>query len=150
MIFFGSLSNVKSKGRAQVLLGKGSRKIWTCSCWEKSNFIMINEFKYGQTWKTWPSLVYHFIRMKGWVKEPPGFEHGSPGLGIQHLNHYRPLLHYTVKPLPLPFRKFAFGESPPASQQNTPTSAEGGGGLHTIYYSIMMGADFWTLIQIYL
>ena len=120
MIFFGSLSNVKSKGRAaQVLLGKGSRKIWTCSCWEKSNFIMINEFKYGQTWKTWPSLVYHFIRMKGWVKEPPGFEHGSPGLGIQHLNHYRPLLHYTVKPLPLPFRKFAFGESRPASHSRT-------------------------------
>ena len=72
-------------------------------------------------------LVYHFIRMKGWVKEPPsGFEHGSPGFGIQHVNHKWPLLHYTVKPLPLPFRKFAFGEeSPPASQQNTTTPEEG-------------------------
>ena len=30
-------------------------KIWRCSCWEKSNFIMINEFKYGWTWRTWPS-----------------------------------------------------------------------------------------------
>ena len=30
-------------------------KIWTCSCWEQGNFIMINEFKYGQTWKIWPS-----------------------------------------------------------------------------------------------
>ena len=24
-------------------------------CWEKGNFIMINEFKYGETWKIWPS-----------------------------------------------------------------------------------------------
>ena len=24
-------------------------KIWTCSCREKCNFMMINEFKYGQT-----------------------------------------------------------------------------------------------------
>ena len=30
-------------------------KIWTCSCWEKGNFIMINEFEYGQTWKIWSS-----------------------------------------------------------------------------------------------
>ena len=30
-------------------------KIWRCSCWEKANFVMINEFKYGQTWKIWPS-----------------------------------------------------------------------------------------------
>ena len=52
---FGSFSNLKSKGCAHVLLGKGSGKIWTCSCWEKGNFIMINEFKYGQTWKIWPS-----------------------------------------------------------------------------------------------
>ena len=47
--------NAKSKGSAHVLLGEGSGKIWTCSCWEKGNFIMINEFKYGQTWKIWPS-----------------------------------------------------------------------------------------------
>ena len=60
-IFFGSLSNAKSKGSAHVLLGEGSGKIWTCSCWEKSNFIMINEFKYGQTWKFGHlHLVYHF------------------------------------------------------------------------------------------
>ena len=26
-------------------------KIWRCSCWEKDNFIMISEFKYGQTRK---------------------------------------------------------------------------------------------------
>ena len=30
-------------------------KIWRCSCWEKGNFVMINKFKYGQTWKIWPS-----------------------------------------------------------------------------------------------
>ena len=52
---FGSFSNLKPKGCAHVLLGKGSGKIWTCSCWEKGNFIMINEFKYGQAWKIWPS-----------------------------------------------------------------------------------------------
>ena len=50
--------NAKSKGSAHVLLGEGSGKIWTCSCWEKGNFIMINEFKYGQTWKIWPSPLY--------------------------------------------------------------------------------------------
>ena len=49
-----SISSAKSKGRAHVLLGEESGKIWKCFCWEKGNFIMINEFKYGQTWKTWP------------------------------------------------------------------------------------------------
>ena len=53
-IFFGSLFNVKLKGCAHVLLGKESGKIWTCSCWGKAKF-MINDFKYGQTWKIWPS-----------------------------------------------------------------------------------------------
>ena len=46
---------MKSKGSAHVLLGEGSGKIWTCSCWEKGNFIMIIVFKYGQTWKVWLS-----------------------------------------------------------------------------------------------
>ena len=32
-------------------------KIWRCSCWEKGNFIMINEIKYDQTWKIWPSSL---------------------------------------------------------------------------------------------
>ena len=50
-----NISNAKSKGSTHVLLGKGSGEIWTYSCWEKDNFIMINEFKYGQTWKIWPS-----------------------------------------------------------------------------------------------
>ena len=57
LTFFGSLSNPKSMGSTHVLLGKGSGKIWTYSCWEKGNFIMINELKYGQTWKIWPSLL---------------------------------------------------------------------------------------------
>ena len=36
-------------------------KIWRCSCWEKGNFIMINKFKYCQTWKfDRLYLVYHF------------------------------------------------------------------------------------------
>ena len=50
-----SLSNARSKESACVLLCEGSGKICICSCWEKGNFIMINEFKYGQTWKIWPS-----------------------------------------------------------------------------------------------
>ena len=63
--FFRSLSNAKSKGSAHVLLAKKEGKIWTCSCWEymlihvtvllKGNFIMINEFRYGQRWKIWSS-----------------------------------------------------------------------------------------------
>ena len=30
-------------------------KFWRCSCWEKGNLIMINEFAFGQNWKIWPS-----------------------------------------------------------------------------------------------
>ena len=36
-------------------LPRESGKIWTCSCRVKGNFTMTNEFKYGQTWKIWPS-----------------------------------------------------------------------------------------------
>ena len=50
-----SLTRHRRQAHMYVLLGEGSGKIWTCSCWEKGNFIMINEFKYGQTWKIWPS-----------------------------------------------------------------------------------------------
>ena len=32
-----------------------SRTLWRLSCWEKSNFIFVYEFKYGQAWKIWPS-----------------------------------------------------------------------------------------------
>ena len=46
---------MKLKGSTHVLLSKGSGKIWTCSCWEKGNFVMINKFRFGQTWKIWPS-----------------------------------------------------------------------------------------------
>ena len=54
-LFRVSLSNKKSKGSTHVLFGKRIGKIWTCSGWEKGIFIMINEFKYGRTWKIWPS-----------------------------------------------------------------------------------------------
>ena len=43
------------KGSTHVLLGKGSGKNLDISYWEKGNFIMINGFKYGQTWKICPS-----------------------------------------------------------------------------------------------
>ena len=59
--YFSGLSLTRNRREAHVLLGEGSGKIWTCSCWEKGNFIMINEFKYGQTWKIGHlHLVYHF------------------------------------------------------------------------------------------
>ena len=53
--YFSGLSLTRNWREAYVLLSKGSGKIWTCSCWEKGNFMMINELKYGQTWKIWPS-----------------------------------------------------------------------------------------------
>ena len=53
--YFSGLPLTRNRREAHVLLGERSGKIWTCSCWEKVNFIMINEFKYGQTWKIWPS-----------------------------------------------------------------------------------------------
>ena len=49
--YTGSLSNGKLKVSTHVLLGEESGKTWTCFCGEKSNFIMINEFNYGQIWK---------------------------------------------------------------------------------------------------
>ena len=48
---------------------------------------MINEFKYGQTWKTWPSpLVYHF--KQGYERLSQGatrfWKGAAPGLGIHY------------------------------------------------------------------
>ena len=54
MLILEDIFNAKSKGSAHVLLGKGSGNIWTCTYREKGNFIVINEFKYGQTWKICP------------------------------------------------------------------------------------------------
>ena len=69
--YFSGLSLTRNRTEAHVLLGEGSGKIWKCSCWEKGNFIMINEFKYGQTWKIWPSLLslslYSTFKMQGWL-----------------------------------------------------------------------------------
>ena len=52
-------------------LTKEDRKIWTCSCREKGNFIIINDFRYGQTWKIWPfsfSLSLYSISNCGFPK----------------------------------------------------------------------------------
>ena len=40
-----------------VLCGERSGRIWKSSCWEKGNFIITIEFKYGQTWEIWPSAL---------------------------------------------------------------------------------------------
>ena len=54
--YFSGLSLTRNRREAHMFyLAKEVGKIWTCSCWEKGNFIMINKFKYGQTWKIWPS-----------------------------------------------------------------------------------------------
>ena len=53
--YFLGLSLLQNQREAHVLLGEGSGKIWTCSCWEKGNFIMIKEFRHGQAWKIWSS-----------------------------------------------------------------------------------------------
>ena len=46
--YFSGLS-LKRKGSAHVLLGEGSGKNLAMFLLKKGNFIMINEFKYGQT-----------------------------------------------------------------------------------------------------
>ena len=53
--YFLGLSLMRNQREKHIILGERLGKIWICSCWEKGNFIMINEFKYGQTWKIWPS-----------------------------------------------------------------------------------------------
>ena len=53
--YFSSLSNTKSKGSAHVSLGEGRGKNLDMLLLRKGNFIIINEFRYGQTWKIWPS-----------------------------------------------------------------------------------------------
>ena len=53
--YFPGLSLTRNRREAHVLFGEESGKSWTCSWREKGNFIMINELKYGQTWKIWPS-----------------------------------------------------------------------------------------------
>ena len=51
----GSLSNAKSNGSTHVLLGKWRKENLYMFLLRKGNFIMINEFRYGPTWKIWPS-----------------------------------------------------------------------------------------------
>ena len=52
--YFSGLSPTQNWS-AHVLLGEESGNFLICSCWEKGNFIKINGFKNGQTWKIWPS-----------------------------------------------------------------------------------------------
>ena len=60
--YFSSLSLTRNRREANMFyLVRGVGKVWKCSFWEKGNFIMINKFKYGQTWKfDHLHLVYHF------------------------------------------------------------------------------------------
>ena len=69
-MFFGSLCNAKSKESAHVLLREGTGKNLDMFLLKKGNFIMINEFRYGQTWKIWPSApslsLYSTFKSKLW------------------------------------------------------------------------------------
>ena len=51
--YFASLSQHKIEAH-MFYTAREVWKIWTFSCWEKDSCIMINEFKYGQTWKISP------------------------------------------------------------------------------------------------
>ena len=52
---------MKSKESAHVLLGEGRGKNLDMFLLRKGNFVMINGFRYGQTWKFGHlHLVYHF------------------------------------------------------------------------------------------
>ena len=47
--------NTKPKGTSLTSLVREVGKIWRYFRWEKGNFILIYEFKYGHTWNIWPS-----------------------------------------------------------------------------------------------
>ena len=50
--YFSGLSLMRNRREEHMLyLAREMEKIWRCSSSEKGNFIMFNEFKYGQTWK---------------------------------------------------------------------------------------------------
>ena len=54
--YFSGLSVTRNRGEAHMFyLARELGQIWTCSCWGKGKFIMVNEFKDGQTWTIWPS-----------------------------------------------------------------------------------------------
>ena len=54
--YISGLSLMRNGREARMFyLAREVGKIWRCSCWEKGNFIMINEFKCGKPWKIWPS-----------------------------------------------------------------------------------------------
>ena len=52
MKYFSGLSLTWTRREVHIFYLAGEvGKIWRCSCWEKGNFITINEFKCGQVWK---------------------------------------------------------------------------------------------------
>ena len=68
--YFSGLSLMQNQREAHMFyLAREVGKNWWCSCWKKGNFIMINEFKYGQTWETWPSplILSLYSTFKDWV-----------------------------------------------------------------------------------
>ena len=59
--YISGLSDVKSMGSIHVLQAREVEKIWRCSCREKGNFIVINEFNMVKPEKfDHLYLVFHF------------------------------------------------------------------------------------------
>ena len=53
--YFSGLSLTQNRREAHVSLGKRGRKNLEILLLRKSNFILISEFKYDQTWRIWQS-----------------------------------------------------------------------------------------------
>ena len=65
-------STTKNRKEVQMfLLLRSVRKVYSCLCCEKANFIMIYEFKFGKTWKTWPYQLKKLLYIT--YKEPVRF-----------------------------------------------------------------------------
>ena len=66
------VSPTKNRKEVQMfLLLRSVRKVCSCLCCEKANFIVIYEFKFGKTWKTWPYQLKKLLYIT--YKEPVGF-----------------------------------------------------------------------------
>ena len=77
--YFLALSLTRNQREAHMWeSGKNSLR---CSCWEKGNFILISEFKYGQAWKIrpfWPLGLSLYITFKEYY-------HGCPTANLRPL-----------------------------------------------------------------
>ena len=56
--YFSGLFLTRNRKKAHMFhMVREVGKLWRCSCWEKGNLTIINQFKYGQPWKIWLSSL---------------------------------------------------------------------------------------------